>query len=142
MKVLIRKALPNDLSSVLAIENECFLESAWAAEDFEQGICVVAEFEGEIVGFMLSRELFPQNAATPAEREILNLAVRPSFRRRGIAKALLRNELNSNASFFLEVRESNTPARSLYRQLGFKEVGRRAAYYDCPVETAIVMQLE
>ncbi|OPX39624.1 MAG: hypothetical protein B1H13_09390 [Desulfobacteraceae bacterium 4484_190.3] len=43
---------------------------------------------------------------------------------------------------FLEVRPSNTPARKLYRQVGFREVGRRAKYYSDTGEDAILMALQ
>jgi len=43
---------------------------------------------------------------------------------------------------FLEVRESNAPARALYTAQGFKEVGRRKQYYRRPVEDAIVLRLD
>jgi len=41
---------------------------------------------------------------------------------------------------YLEVRESNAPARALYAAHGFKEVGRRKQYYRRPVEDAIVLR--
>jgi ribosomal-protein-alanine N-acetyltransferase len=43
---------------------------------------------------------------------------------------------------YLEVRDSNAPARALYAGHGFKEVGRRKAYYRRPVEDAIVLRLD
>ncbi len=72
------------------------------------------------------------------EKEILNIAVHPAFRRRGIALALL--AACSAPTTFLEVRETNLGARALYRQAGFQEVGLRKAYYRNPGEAAIVMR--
>ena len=88
------------------------------------------------------RETFPGDAQTRAEREILNIAVAPRFRRRGVADLLLSSELASGCSYFLEVRESNVAAQTLYRKFGFKEVGRRKKYYANPPETAIVMRVK
>ena len=62
--------------------------------------------------------------------------------RSGIGTELLRFELARWAgAHFLEVRESNTPARELYRRLGFEIVGSRPGYYDNPPETGIVMRI-
>ena len=75
------------------------------------------------------------------EREILNLAVAPEFRRKGVARALFEHAMrNFSGDVFLEVRESNGLAIELYKSLGFKELSRRAGYYDAPPETAIVMK--
>ncbi|HTU44741.1 MAG TPA: ribosomal protein S18-alanine N-acetyltransferase [Bryobacteraceae bacterium] len=141
MTPVVRKAKPGDLPAVLEIERETFTEP-WAAKDFETDDCLVAEMDGHIVGFLVSRQTFPAAVGERAEREILNVAVRLGYRRKGIATALLNQELSRRAIFFLEVRKSNLAARKLYAKLGFVEVGRRAEYYDFPVETAIVMQMK
>jgi ribosomal-protein-alanine N-acetyltransferase len=138
---VVRKARPGDLRAMLEIERETFPEP-WAAEDFETDDCLVAEMDNHVVGFLVSRQIFPANAGERAEREILNVAVRRGYRRKGIATALLNHELSRRAIFFLEVRKSNLAARELYSKLGFVEVGRRPEYYDFPVETAIVMQMK
>ena len=75
------------------------------------------------------------------EREILYIETVPSSRRRGVAKALLKGLLSgSKGTVYLEVRESNQAALALYRQCGFEPVGRRVAYYNDPVETAVVLK--
>jgi ribosomal-protein-alanine N-acetyltransferase len=102
---------------------------------------VVAEIQGEIVGFLVSREIFAGSLDAPPEREILNLAVRMRFRRQGIAGVLLGHELSRGAIFYLEVRESNTAARALYSKFGFRVINRRTGYYRDPPETAIVMKM-
>jgi len=79
--------------------------------------------------------------------EILNVATDPEMRRRGIAKRMI-NLLAGYArecgiaNILLEVRQSNTPARTLYEYLGFKAVGVRRNYYKNPVENAILMDLK
>ena len=81
------------------------------------------------------------------EGYITNVAVRPEYRRQGIAGELLRvfhrfAEGNKMAFLTLEVRDSNSSARALYTKHGFKEVGVRKNYYDHPKEDAIIMTLE
>jgi ribosomal-protein-alanine N-acetyltransferase len=87
------------------------------------------------VGFLVTRTL------VAGEREILNLAVAPDFRRKGVARALLDRALEAFCGeVFLEVRESNGVAKKFYKSLGFKELSKRKGYYDNPPETAIVMK--
>ena len=80
------------------------------------------------------------------EGYINNVAVRPEYRRRGVASALisLLMELgreNGLAFLTLEVRESNGAAIALYKKLGFSPVGRRKNYYEKPKEDAILMTI-
>jgi polysaccharide biosynthesis protein PslH len=80
--------------------------------------------------------------APDAEWEILNLAVGPAWRRRGIARRLLEELLNRfPALWFLEVRESNSAAIRLYQSLGFERAGIRPGYYQDSQEAAIVMRI-
>ncbi len=79
------------------------------------------------------------------EGEILNLAVAPGGRRKGLGRSLVEAILGvlkdrDVSHIYLEVRESNAPARALYAAQGFREVGRRKAYYRRPVEDAIVLR--
>ena len=74
----------------------------------------------------------------PGEAEILNLAVAIQERRRGVGAALI--ESLDEPDVFLEVRQSNVSAQSLYRKLGFRVAGERKDYYDDPVESAFVMR--
>jgi ribosomal-protein-alanine N-acetyltransferase len=140
--VLIRPAVHKDLLELERIERRSFQTPHWRAENFLAYRCVVAEVEGKVAGFLVSRVVFPENEDLPAEREILNLAVDPFYRRQGVATALLHNELKHRATHFLEVRESNVGAQKLYQKLGFTEVGRRPDYYSFPMEAAIVMQMK
>ena len=69
------------------------------------------------------------------EAHLLNLAVRPEYRRRGLARRLMRAMLALGreagiGTFFLEVRSTNFEAQTLYRSLGFEVTGRRPAYYE------------
>lgn len=81
------------------------------------------------------------------EGYITNVAVRPEYRRQGIAGELLGvfrrfAEGNRMAFLTLEVRDSNASARALYAKHGFSEVGVRKNYYDHPKEDAVIMTLE
>ena len=88
--------------------------------------------DGRVAGFLVVRSL------GEGESEILNLAVAPENRRRGVARAMLLPALHG--SVFLEVRESNRSAIAFYKSLGFQEVACRTDYYGNPPESAIVMK--
>lgn len=75
------------------------------------------------------------------EMDIVRVAVHPDFRRQGIAKAILEFALkNKHGAVYLDVRESNHPAISLYKSLGFADTGIRKNYYTNPTENAILMK--
>jgi len=102
----------------------------------EQSIENQASF---IAGFIVSRMV-------AGELHINNVAVRPEFRRRGIAAQLLAAVLaegrrNGARVAFLEVRAANVAAQLLYRSRGFQVTGRRRRYYNHPVEDALLMSL-
>jgi ribosomal-protein-alanine N-acetyltransferase len=142
VKPVLRKARRSDIPALLAIEHASFNDDNWRADDFAEEECVVAEVDGAVVGFLVSRETYPGDGKDPPEREIINLAVAPAFRRMGIGKLLLKRELKHRAVLFLEVRESNLAAQKLYSSFGFQEVGRRPKFYANPAETAIVMRMK
>lgn len=78
------------------------------------------------------------------EGYITNVAVLPARRKEGVASAILlkllaRARLRGLQFLTLEVRESNTPAISLYEKFGFAPVGRRKNYYTEPTEDALLL---
>jgi ribosomal-protein-alanine N-acetyltransferase len=80
------------------------------------------------------------------ELRLMDLAVDPAERRRGVARALVGYALRLGyergaTRTLLEVRASNEAARSLYERFGFRRVARRANYYSNPTEDAILMEL-
>lgn len=141
MTLVLRPATPNDLPVLLEIERQSFSHQRWQAKDFLADECFVAEIDGRVVGFLVSRQICGERGEA-SEREILNIAVAPPWRRKGIARALLMGELQRKSVLYLEVRESNEAAQRLYRALGFVEIGRRPEYYQEPREGAIVMQMK
>ena len=79
--------------------------------------------------------------------DMMNIAVHPDFRRRGIAEMLvaaLEEQLRQRGSkiLLLEVRDSNVPAIALYEKLGFTQVGLRKNYYRNPKEDARILRKE
>jgi ribosomal protein S18 acetylase RimI-like enzyme len=132
----VRLAVAGDLNEISVIQASASEASQWQAQDYMAFDCRVAMIEGRIAGFIVSRQVGDQ------EREILNVAVHPDFRRLGIASELLQAEIRDHTGVhFLEVRESNGAARQLYTRLGFQVVGTRPQYYENPIETGIVMRI-
>jgi ribosomal-protein-alanine N-acetyltransferase len=147
MPVAIRSAALNDVSAILAIEQQAPGAAHWTAEQYQKlvgsGVVLVAEEAaeeaGKLCGFVCAK-------AVAGEWEIENIVVAAEFLGRGVAnellRALIQRAANGAASaILLEVRESNLPARRLYEKNGFREVGRRRVYYRDPVEDAILYAL-
>lgn len=79
------------------------------------------------------------------ESQVLRIAVLPTARRAGVARALLeraieRAERANCAEILLEVGSQNLPARGLYDAAGFETIGLRKAYYSAPPDDAVVMR--
>ncbi len=144
MNESIRPATRDDLAAIAAIQAASPEASQWEPASYLEHDCTVAIVDGAVAGFLVSREIAGVHVSHPSgrgEREILNLAVHPSQRRRGVARRLLENELaGARGQWFLEVRESNAGARRFYEALGFRVSGQRKDYYREPPEGAIVMR--
>ena len=126
---VIRPATPDDLAAISAIQRSSPEAAPWDPTGYN---VAVAELDSRVVGFVVTRTL------TGNECEVLNLAVAPEYRRRGIARELLWSVLCGTV--FLELRESNRAALALYKSLGFQELSRRSGYYTAPPEDAIVLK--
>ena len=143
---------PADIPTVARIEGAAFGREAWpraaftyVAEVFAvarpaRGHFWVAEGRDRIVVGYAGIEL----SALGSEADIVNIAVDPAHRRRGMGRRLLLAVLGFCRAHrvplvWLRVRASNRGARTFYRRCGFRTVGRFRAYYDRPHEDAILM---
>lgn len=140
----IRPMKFEDVDPVLSIERASFAKP-WTRSMF------LSELKNPVSHSFVVRSATPRGWATTAyiifwvvqnEAHILDLAVHPGFRRRGIGRMLLETMLERMedilvAEVFLEVRKSNREARRLYRELGFREAFERKNYYGD--EDAVVM---
>ena len=119
----------------LAKAHASAFEAPWPPEAFTglmatPGVFALAAVDAAPVGLILMR-------AIAGEAEVLTLAVEPTHRRQGVARALLEAGLAQAVvmgaeEVFLEVAADNPAALALYRQAGFEQAGRRAAYYNRP----------
>lgn len=141
----IREMELEDIEQVAEIEKAVF-SSPWSSQSFESfikgalGQFFVAETGNEIIGYCGAYKILP-------EAEITNVAVSDEYRRMGVAQKLIEEQLgvlksHNTESVFLEVRESNMPARKLYEKEGFKIIATRKNYYEKPKENAVVMKLQ
>jgi len=143
-RALMRNMTTDDLPGVLEIEGVSFV-APWTRGMFEQTLSspvaqslVVVE-AGRIVAYTVFYCGGP-------EMHIMNIAVHPDHRCRGLAFEALSRVIafareNDMEECFLEVREGNMSARGLYEKLGFGTVGRRKGYYSESSEEALVMRL-
>ncbi len=143
--ITIRRMKPEDVHQITRIEADCFSEP-WPEQAFldacnDTNYCYLVALEGNLVvgyaGCTISFE----------DADITNVAVRTSHRRLGIAAKLLevmlaQTKKSGVTSVFLEVRESNLPARTLYESLGFQYVGKRPRFYRLPDEDALLMKAD
>jgi ribosomal-protein-alanine N-acetyltransferase len=132
----VRPATAEDLPAIAAIQSRSPEASQWAPPSYLSHDCLVAQGT-QVLGFLVARR------TAPDQREILNIAVDPGERRKGVARALLEAELGRGKNqWFLEVRESNSCAIKLYQSVGFRLIARRESYYANPPEPAIVMTFD
>lgn len=138
----IRRMTPDDLRAVSLLDKLSF-NQPWPPNAFEIELknpgarCWVAEVEDQVVGALVLWRVLD-------EAELATLAVRPDFRRRGIARVLLQTALESAYAegariCQLEVRAGNEAAQKLYESFGFAVVGRRLKYYRDNGEDALLM---
>ena len=131
-----------DVERILAIQAACPEIAQWTARDYHlvaRGEMAgwVVEQDGGIAGFIVALRI-------AKEIEILNFAVWPELRGRGIGTMLLRGALAWAKAFeathaILEVRASNIAALRFYQCRNFEIVGRRPHYYNSPTEDALLL---
>ena len=131
------------LGAVTAIERESF-SCPWSAESLQQAgtmensIFLTIWADGTVAGFGCI-------LLVAGEGELVDIAVSPTFRKMGLGQQLITALLTEAAKretevVYLEVRQSNTPARNLYEKNGFEAMGVRKKYYKDPVEDAVLMR--
>ncbi|MGH3078979.1 MAG: ribosomal protein S18-alanine N-acetyltransferase [Gaiellaceae bacterium] len=146
MNVELRRLDQRDLETVEEIERASYptpwSRSMFAAELRKPSSIAIGAYleEGELVGYaFVSRYVDAWH--------VMNVAVSPTFRRRGIASTLLERLFELTASdprrgYTLEVRVSNAEAIRLYERLGFEARGIRRGYYTDNREDALIMWRE
>ena len=133
--IVVRPAAERDFPAILRIQQHCPETAQWPLGDYSGFPLLIATVDGATAGFCSWRQ------SAPDEAEILNLAVEPTWRRRGVGSALLNAvEEQARGTIFLEVAEPNTPAIALYRKLGWAQAGLRRGYYDHGTVNAVVMK--
>lgn len=141
----IRIAKKGDSSDVFSVIcrslKDGFIEnSVVEAIDSDNSLVYVSEDQSGIDGFVIS--YFAAD-----EAELLQIAVAPEARKRGVATGLIR-ELKKGLlekeikTLFLEVRDSNTAARKCYEKFGMVPCGKRPRFYKDPVEDAIIYRMD
>lgn len=153
--VRVRPATPDDLPRLVEIASHSATAAQWNQAEYvklfatdepeaqsqvepQSRTTLVVEQSGSVVGFIVGRHV-------EDEWEIENIAVSGSARRCGLGSRLVGELLDlvrsrGGKSVFLEVRESNRAARSLYEKWAFLEVGRRKMYYQNPAEDALILK--
>jgi ribosomal-protein-alanine acetyltransferase len=148
--VLIRRATPDDLPFIRALEQQTETAAHWAEREYDAlfaaeaptrlALVAISEEEddaGCIISFVIAR-------CSTAEWEIENVVVAPEQRNRGVGIKMIRELLMQAqsagaTSVLLEVRESNLAARRLYEKIGFSQLGRRRTYYQDPDEDGLLL---
>ena len=142
----IVKMNADHVEAVAAIEKECFGVDAWSVRSVSSelenklALWLVAVEDGAVAGYVGSQTVCN-------ETDMMNVAVTVDYRRQGLGEKLvlaLVEELKAMGSqcLTLEVRDSNTPARTLYEKLGFRQIGLRKNYYRNPKEDALILRKE
>lgn len=133
------------VSAIVELEKVCFSDP-WPDQSIRSeltnplSLWLVALKEDRVVGYVGSQTVLD-------ESDVMNAAVAPEHRRKGLAKQLfltLEGLLKKKKvhSLTLEVRFSNEAAQALYAGLGYVQVGRRPNYYHNPKEDALILRKE
>jgi [ribosomal protein S18]-alanine N-acetyltransferase len=139
---LVRRLAYSDLPAVISIERRSF-PAPWSLAMFvlelskPSGICLAATEGNELLGYLVCSRY-------DRVWHVMNVAVAPERRRRGIASRLISQliaEGGDELPFTLEVRVSNHDAIAMYDKLGFRSAGVRPRYYQDNGEDALIMWL-
>lgn len=141
--IKIEKMDESHVAPIAQLETLCFSDP-WSENSIASELTsrlsywLVAVEDGQVLGYIGSQSVL-------GESDMMNVAVHPDHRRRGIAEMLvtaLSHDLKErdNVCLTLEVRASNMPAIGLYEKLGFVQVGLRKNYYRNPREDALILR--
>lgn len=133
----------NDLDSIMEIEEASFTD-AWTRSGFEESLTqtyakmFTAKIGETVVGYCCLYHILD-------EGEIINVAIHPNWRGRGLGGRMLGFLLEEGRKdgvnrFILDVRESNVAAQKLYESAGFKKIALQKRFYDTPVEDGWLME--
>ena len=146
---LVRRARPADTGQLVEIDSQAS-STPWGAGRLEAALAVVGENRERVLVYELqaSARGFLVYSTVLDEASLLYMAVLPRWQGSGIGRSLLLvglGEMRRDGArvCLLEVRESNGPARHLYRSAGFSIDGRRRNYYRTAAgrEDALLMSL-
>ena len=143
--MIIENMTAAHVPQIAELEKLCFSDP-WSEKSIETELSCrlsvwLVALEGEqVVGYVGSQTVID-------ESDMMNIAVHPDFRRRGIAEALVAEleaalRQRGSRALTLEVRDSNASAIALYEKLGFAQVGLRKNYYRNPKEDARILRKE
>ena len=143
--MIIETMNASHVAQIAELEKICFSdpwsENSIASElNNKLAFWLTALEEDRVAGYIGSQTVMD-------ESDMMNVAVHPDFRRKGIAEALVNAlvdqlKIMGSHCLTLEVRASNAPAIALYEKLGFAEIGRRRNYYRNPREDALILRKE
>jgi ribosomal-protein-alanine N-acetyltransferase len=138
----VRAIETRDINAILAIQSASPEIAQWTTRDYARvagGEMAgwVTEEKDQVTGFLVARRI-------ASDLEILNFAVRPDERQKGVGTLLIREAVAWGKTFaahkaFLEVRSSNLAALRFYERQGFEVTGHRPRYYAAPIEDALVL---
>lgn len=145
--IVCRPMTARDLDAVARVEGACY-STPWPREVFETQLAtewatVLVLADANAPASTIAHLVF---WVVHDELHLLNIAVAPSHRRLGLGRVLMRHLFSVCKTarlqyITLEVRVSNTPARALYEDFGFKLIARRRRYYSDNGEDAMVLAL-
>lgn len=146
---LMRRAGPDDLEGIMALETSIFENDAWSAAAMASELVnphayyLVASPETQPAVIDAYAGLLAPLSAPQAD--IQTIAVAPTARRAGLGRTLMLQLMaearqRGASEIFLEVRADNPGAQTLYELLGFEAIAVRPGYYQPDNVDAVVMR--